>query len=84
MPRVKHEAETAGFAPVVLPLSLLLPLRSLHGVSAEASKKTTSGSSFQNKSRRWGAERCLARVALLGTLSAASGLVLQPSSAPLT
>lgn len=31
MPRVKHEAETAGLAPDVLPLALLLPLRFLIG-----------------------------------------------------
>lgn len=31
MPRLKHEAETAGLAPDVLPLGLLLPLRFLIG-----------------------------------------------------
>lgn len=39
MPRMKHEAETAGSAPVALPLGLLLLLRFLVGVLSKRTQR---------------------------------------------
>lgn len=47
---MKHEAVTAGFAPVLLPVGVLLLLRFLITVKADTTIKQRSGQDFQYKS----------------------------------